>query len=199
MAAKLPLVLATALSLAPAALSAQDHTHSGRDTPYAGYQTREIKSLSDQDIEEIRRAGGWGLALPAELNGKPGPAHLLELKRELDLSEEQIEAIEAAYQAMRSEAIAAGERFIATEAALSTAFEADDLDESELRDLIRAAASARADLRFVHLSRHLLTPSLLTEEQIRRYNILRGYAADPCGDVPEGHDPDMWRKHNGCG
>ena len=60
-------------------LVAQDHGHS----PYAGLEAREIKSLSEADIEELRRGGGWGLALPAELNGVPGPAHLLELRDEI--------------------------------------------------------------------------------------------------------------------
>jgi hypothetical protein len=42
-------------------------------TPYAGMQNRAIKSLSDNDINELRRGGGWGLALAAELNGMPAP------------------------------------------------------------------------------------------------------------------------------
>jgi hypothetical protein len=50
----------------------------------------------------------------------------------------------------------------------------------------------------VHLSRHLQTPPLLTPHQIARYNQLRGYTSDPCASVPEGHDAEMWRKHNGC-
>lgn len=40
-------------------------------------QSRAIKSLSDNDIKELRRGGGWGLALAAELKGMPGPADLL--------------------------------------------------------------------------------------------------------------------------
>jgi hypothetical protein len=48
-------------------------------------QSRAIKSLSDNDINELRRGGGWGLALAAELNGMPGPAHLLELKDKIPL------------------------------------------------------------------------------------------------------------------
>jgi len=68
-----------------------------------------------------------------------------------------------------------------------------------LRALIDASAAARAELRFIHLSRHLETPPLLTADQIARYNDLRGYdAANPCAAVPEGHDAAMWRRHNGC-
>lgn len=190
--------LALVASILPLAAFGQDHSQGSSSTPYAGLETREIKSLSEQDIEELRRGGGWGLALPAELNGRPGPAHLLELQEELELSAEQVEAITAIHQEMRVEAIAAGERFIAAEAELSDAFDGADLNEEGLLELLANASEARAELRFIHLSRHLSTPELLSAEQIQRYNVLRGYSDDPCANVPEGHDPSMWRRHNGC-
>jgi hypothetical protein len=49
---------------------------------YAGEEKREIKSLSATDIEELQNGKGWGLAKAAELNGIPGPVHLLEMKEE---------------------------------------------------------------------------------------------------------------------
>jgi len=189
------LVLALALAAAPAV--AQDHAH-GDDQPYAGFEAREIKGLSPEDIEELRRGGGWSLALPAELNGKPGPAHLLDLKNELALSDEQVAAIEAIFAAMKAEAIATGERLIAAERALSDAFAGDDLTEDQLVALLEESEAARAELRLIHLARHLETPPLLSDGQIERYNQLRGYADDPCASVPDGHDADLWRKHNGC-
>ena len=199
MALQLMKSLVFTMAVLPLAAVAQDHGHGGNSAPYAGFEAREIKSLSEQDIEELRRGGGWGLALPAELNGRPGPAHLLELGEELDLSASQVEAISAIYAQMRTDAVAAGERFIAAEAALSDAFAGSDLSEERLRDLIAEAAEARAELRFIHLFRHLSTPELLSDAQIQRYSILRGYADDPCENVPDGHDPEMWRRHNGCG
>lgn len=198
MALQLMKSLSFMITVLPLAAFAQDHGHGGNSAPYAGFETREIKSLSEQDIEELRRGGGWGLALPAELNGRPGPAHLLELEEELNLSASQVEAISAIYEQMRTAAVAAGERFIAAEAALSDAFAGSDLSEEKLRDLLAEAAEARAELRFIHLSRHLSTPELLSDAQIQRYNVLRGYADDPCETVPDGHDPEMWRRHNGC-
>lgn len=198
MAVRSVISLALALALLPLATFGQDHGHGRNSAPYAGFETREIKGLSEQDIEELRRGGGWGLALPAELNGRPGPAHLLELQEELHLSADQVKAISAIYEEMRAAAIVAGERFIAAEAALSDAFTGSDLSEDTLRDLIAEADEARAELRFIHLSRHLSTPELLSDVQVRRYNVLRGYSDDLCANVPEGHDPGMWRRHNGC-
>jgi alpha-acetolactate decarboxylase len=168
-------------------------------SPYSGMESREIKSLSAEDIEDLRAGRGWGLALAAELNGVPGPSHLLELKDRIGLSPEQVAAIEVIFAAMKSEAQAAGERLIAAEAAIEAAFRTGNLTPVALRDLIDTAATARAKLRYIHLSRHLETPPLLTAAQISRYNDLRGYgAADPCTNVPKGHDPAMWRRHNNC-
>lgn len=190
------LVFALCVLAVPCGALAQNHGHS----PYAGMEGRDIKSLSDSDLDDLRSGRGWGLALAAELNGVPGPAHLLELQDRIGLSAEQVTAIEAIFAAMQTEAQAAGERLIAAEAAIEAAFRKGDLTPERLRTLIDTAADARADLRFIHLSRHLETPPLLTAEQIVRYNELRGYgAADPCATVPEGHDPTMWRRHNNCG
>lgn len=182
----------------PAAAWGQDHGHSQGLAPYAGFQEREIKSLSESDIEELRQGGGWGLALPAELNGHPGPAHLLEMKDELELTREQVDAITRLFEVMRSDAIAAGERLISAEAALSDAFSRKRPEAGALRALLADAAQARAELRYIHLSQHLATPDILSQGQIEKYNILRGYASDPCLAVPAGHDPHMWRRHNKC-
>lgn len=167
-------------------------------SPYAGEESRAITSLSDADIAELRRGGGWGLAKPAELNGMPGPAHLLELRDQIPLSAAQVEALEALHARMRAQAIAEGERLIALEAALDEAFRARSLDDGALRGMLAAIEASRAALRFIHLSTHLATPGLLSGAQIARYNSLRGYAGDPCAAVPEGHDPQMWRRHRGC-
>ena len=187
-----------AFCILPLSAMAQSHGEGAHATPYAGLEERDIKSLSDADIEELRRGGGWGLALPAELNGKPGPAHLLELKDEIGLTADQVAAITIIFDEMRQEAIAAGARLIEAEAALSEAFAADTLDAAQLSELVSSAEAVRAELRYIHLSRHLATTPILSAHQVQKYNVLRGYAANPCDSIPDGHDPDMWKKHNGC-
>jgi Spy/CpxP family protein refolding chaperone len=192
-----PLLLAASLAFAVPA-GAQNAAQ-GPPSPYAGEQGREIASLSEDDLAELARGGGWGLARTAELNGVPGPAHLLELADEIDLDAEQRAAITAIRDEMRAEAIAVGERFVAAERALDAAFTNAVPDADALERLVSEAGSARAALRLVHLAAHLRTAPLLTPEQVARYAVLRGYASDPCDAVPEGHDPAMWRRHNGCG
>lgn len=169
------------------------------DQPYAGLETRDVTSLSPDDIAELEAGRGWGLALPAELNGYPGPTHVLALADALELSERQQSQIVEIFEDMREEAIAAGAELIAAERALDQSFADGDVTVTLLRELTEAAASARGNLRFIHLSRHLQTIGVLNDEQIRRYGVLRGYASDPCSSVPEGHNAEMWRRHNGCG
>ncbi len=166
--------------------------------PYQGFETREITSLSDKDIDALRKGSGWGLALPAELNGFPGPAHVLELANELGLSESQKQRVSAIFDTMRVDAVAKGEALIEAERNLDEGFRSGSLDSDQLRRLIDFAEAARADIRYVHLSRHLMTMGILDAEQVAAYSVLRGYASDPCASVPNGHNAVMWRHHNGC-
>lgn len=69
------------------------------------------------------------------------------------------------------------------------------------KTLIRDMAKPRPLLRLTHLAAHLKTLPILTDQQIALYSRLRGYGSwksDACASVPTGHDPVMWRKHNGC-
>lgn len=188
-------LLTLAISI-PLSISAQ-HNH-GVQTTYAGMQNRAIKSLSDNDIKELRRGGGWGLALAAELNGMPGPAHMLELKEQIALNQDQVTKTQALLDDMRKAAIPTGERLIAAELALENAFAKGAVEEASLRRLLAEAESARTELRFIHLSQHYKTVQFLKPEQIKRYNILRGYAEDPCKNIPAGHNPEMYKRHMGC-
>ena len=185
--------LAIALCCASPAGAAETHK-----SPYAGEHTRPIKSLSADDLAELGRGGGWGLARAAELNGMPGPAHLLELKDEIPLAADQVTTIAAIFERMRAEAIAGGQRLVAAERALEAAFAGRTVNERSLQTLLSEVSRARTSLRFTHLAAHLETLPLLTDSQIARYNVLRGYAGDPCASPPKGHDAEMWRKHNGC-
>lgn len=190
--------LLTTLTLIVATLSFANSPHA-QVSKYAGQETRQIKSLSPADIEELKRGGGWGLAKAAELNGMPGPAHLLELKDKIPLSAEQATAIEKIHANMKREAIKLGEMLISLELQLEQKFRTRKITDDELRTLLAAISDARNELRYIHLSTHLSTPALLSDEQIDHYNELRGYgSSDPCTNIPEGHNAAMWKKHNGC-
>lgn len=196
--------LAPTPTLASTLVSPQHAGHGNPDASDAGLQTRTIASLSAADIAELQRGGDWGLALPAELNGMPGPAQVLELADQLGLSPAQRARIQQIHDEMQLEAIAAGDRLIEAERALSDAFRAHTITDEDLRYLIARSEDARAALRYIHLSRRLQIAPLLRAEQIARYDQLRGYAPAPgtpdsCAHPPAGHDPAQWRRDNNCG
>jgi len=180
------------------AAQANDTRHS-HVSKYVGQEGRAIKSLSPDDIAELRRGGGWGLARAAELNGVPGPAHLLEMKDEIPLTDAQVSTITKIYEGMKTQAIKQGERLITLERELEGHFQSRTITDMILRSSLEAIAGARKELRYIHLATHLQTPEILSPDQIDKYNALRGYSnPDPCANIPKGHDPAMWRKHNGC-
>jgi hypothetical protein len=103
-----PLLVLVLLALAAGPSFAQS------PQPYAGLEGRPIKALSEQQIADLRAGRGMGLALAAELNGYPGPMHVLELADALDLSGQQ--------RAKMQELFAARRRRFPQEAELDKAF-----------------------------------------------------------------------------
>jgi Spy/CpxP family protein refolding chaperone len=173
------MVLAIALiGIAPAAWP---QTHQ----PYAGLQARPIKALSDQQIADLEAGRGMGLALAAELNGYPGPLHVLELATPLGLSDEQRAKVTALFDAMKQEAVALGGQLIAAETALDRQFADKTITSSGLGEATRGIASLQGELRLAHLKYHLATLELLTPDQAERYAVLRGYGSGQ--HVPRHH------------
>src|SRR6185436_111246 len=91
-------------------------------TPYAGMQARSIKALSDQQIADLGAGRGMGLALAAELNGYPGPSHVLELADKLDLSADQRASMQRLFDSMKAEAMPLGSKLIEQETELDRQF-----------------------------------------------------------------------------
>jgi hypothetical protein len=144
--------------------------------PYAGMQVRPIKALSDQQIDDLKAGRGMGLALAAELNGYPGPIHVLELADRLDLSSAQHARTQELYAAMKAEAVGLGETLIAQEADLDRQFAGKTVTPDSLAATVRAIGNTQAALRAAHLKYHLSTLEVLTPAQVKRYADLRGYS-----------------------
>jgi hypothetical protein len=143
--------------------------------PYSGLESRAVKSLSDREIADLRAGRGMGLALAAELNGYPGPVHVLELAQHLQLSETQRSEVEGLQASMTKEAIPLGERLIAEESELDRLFATRAITPASLASATTAIGSTQAALRATHLKYHLATAEVLSPEQVRTYNMLRGY------------------------
>jgi len=143
--------------------------------PYAGLQNRSIKSLSDQQIADLKAGRGMGLALAAELNGYPGPMHAIELANDLHLSPEQVAKLKALFEAMKAETIPLGASLISQERDLNEDFANRKITLARLEAATQGIGATQAALRAAHLKYHLSTVDILTPEQVARYNELRGY------------------------
>ncbi|MDX3925171.1 MAG: hypothetical protein QHC90_05095 [Shinella sp.] len=169
-------ILAIPLMVLPLTAYAQQ-AHHDHASAYMGEEMREIKSLSAEDIAELKRGGGWGFAKTAELNGIPGPSHVLAMKQELALTPSQLQLAQEVFEKMQRSAIQEGERLIAAERDLESAFQSGSINESGLHRKLGQIEQSRATLRFIHLSAHLEMKKLLDRHQVEKYNELRGYAA----------------------
>jgi hypothetical protein len=148
-------------------------------TPYAGMQTRPIKALSEQQVADLGAGRGMGLALAAELNGYPGPSHVLELADKLDLSPDQRARVQRLFDSMKAEAVPIGRKLIEQEADLDKQFADHTVTPESLKASTAAVATTQGALRQTHLKYHLSAVTILTSGQMQRYAELRGYSAKP--------------------
>jgi hypothetical protein len=96
--------------------------------PYAGQQDRALKALSDDDVAALRCAAlrcaalrkgeGMGMAKAAELNGYPGPAHVLQMAAALQLTADQNRQVADIHARMNAAAKPLGAEIIEREQSL---------------------------------------------------------------------------------
>lgn len=153
-------------------------------SPYVGQAQREIKSLSQQEVNDYLAGKGMGLAKAAELNGYPGPSHVLELADQLKLSVEQRTRTEALFKGMQGKAIAAGKALVEEERSLNELFASKSVTPATLKRAVDRVAARQAHVRLVHLETHIAQLRVLSPQQVATYNELRGYSA---AAAPQAH------------
>ena len=176
-------------ALAAMCLLSQPAAADSARSAYVGQRSRDIKALSGEDIAALRNGDGMGLAKAAELNGYPGPRHVLALARELRLSESQAARATAIRDRMNAAARPLGNELIDREHALDRLFAEREITPERLSDATAAIGAIQARLRAVHLAAHLETRAILSAEQIAQYDKLRGYTepGTPNRDHPATH------------
>src|SRR5436189_888100 len=136
-------MMRTAGALAAMCLLSQPATADSARSAYVGQQSRDIKALSGEDIAALRKGDGTGLAKAAELNGYPGPRHVLALLRELRLSETQSAQVTAIRDRMSAAAKPLGDELIDRERALDRLFAEREITAERLS----VATAAIGDLQ----------------------------------------------------
>lgn len=158
-----------------------------KSSPYAGQETRTVKALSDNDIQQLMAGEGMGMARAAELNHYPGPRHVMALSSELRLTPEQTKATQKAYDEMHSAAAALGKSIVDKETALDKEFAGGTITPEHLVANVSEISRLQGDLRTTHLRAHLKMKSILSPGQQAAYDSLRGYG----GGMTMGRDHQM--------
>src|SRR5437762_6867744 len=151
---------------------------------YAGQQGRAIKALSEEDIAALLNGEGMGMAKAAELNGYPGPKHVLTLADELKLTDAQRQQVQAIFNKMSAAARPLGMELVGRELLLDRLFAEVEVTPDRLAVETAAIGTLEGTLLSVHLAAHLQTRALLNADQVVIYNRLRGYDSPT---APHGH------------
>ena len=144
-------------------------------SPYSGEEKRAIKAISDDDVKNYLEGKGMGLAKAAELNGYPGPMHVLENESGLDLSAEQKKAVQDSFDKMKMQAVELGKQIVENEKELDGLFGKSEITSEVVQTKTQKIAALQGDLRNIHLQAHLEMTKILSPEQVEKYNRLRGY------------------------
>ena len=157
------------ISNAARARTPTPQTHTQHSAPV---DRKQHHACLEEERASIERGEGFGMAMPADHAGYPGPRHVLDMAGELKLTAEQRAAMEKVYAAMHERAIARGKELFESEARLEQMFR-DGRPEADLREQSFRVDSIHAELRWIHLSAHLAAQKILTADQIARYTQLR--------------------------
>jgi uncharacterized protein (DUF305 family) len=144
-------------------------------SPYTDQLNSSVRGLSQEEIDGLLAGEGMGYARNAELNGYPGPRHILDIAKELQLTFEQADSIKTIFNDMNAEAVRVGQEIISAETLLSQSFSDKTISDKSLQVQLGKLANLYAQLRETHLQAHLAVTPMLNEEQLVQYQVLRGY------------------------
>jgi len=130
----------------------------------------------DRDV--LLGGEGAGQGMFAEEHGYPGPKHVLDMQKDLQLSEEQKKSVQNIFDEMKSRAKELGQAIVKIEAELNSAFADGMITEKSVRDDTEEIGRIRGKLRSVHLIAHMKTQKILNETQLAKYKKMRAESKD---------------------
>jgi len=114
------------------------------------------------------------MAKAAELNGYPGPKHVLIPAKELRLTDAQRQQVQVIFDRMSAAARPLGMELVGRELLLDRLFAEGEITPDRLAVETASIGTLEGSLRSVHLAAHLQTRALINSHQIALYNQLRG-------------------------
>jgi Spy/CpxP family protein refolding chaperone len=121
------------------------------------------------DSAGLRNGEGMGMAMYADMNGYPGPKHILDLKDKLGLTKDQQKKVEDAVKLVKISATTKGDEIIVAEQELFSLFKSGKVNEKTLRLKLENIGKLRGELRYIHLQAHVRMKQILSAGQIQQY------------------------------
>ena len=169
------ILLAASLALSFAGSADAQHDHAGHDHAPGEHDARVPAGLTASDAQGLLSGAGLGMARPAEVNGYPGPLHVLELAEPLLLTDEQRATAERLRAEMLAEAVPLGRQLVDAERSLDAVFQSGTATATDVERAVAVAAAVHARLRAAHLRAHVAMRAALEADQIAAYARLRGH------------------------
>ena len=161
--------------------TATDPEEAARAMAQAAEAAREgtgIPALSEAQAASYLDGEAMWQASVAELNHYPSPRRVLELAEALELAEGQRRATTRLHEETRREAIRLGGELVALEQRLNRIFVWNQATADNIAKTVLDIGTLQTQLRLTHLAASIRQKSLLTEEQVRRYDELQGRGMD---------------------
>jgi len=163
------LLVATAM---PAAAQ-QGEQAAGPATEHAGHQGRGQGGMRAREFRNLQQGRGMGMGRVADVNGYPGPMHVLEHAEALELTDGQSERTRELMTRVKTRAPELGKQVVDAEKRLEAMFAGGSVNAAKMDSLLMEIAELRAHLRSLHLTAHLDQAAVLTEVQLEKYKELR--------------------------
>jgi hypothetical protein len=161
--------------------TATDPDEAARAAAHAAEAAREgtgIPALSEAQTAGYLDGKAMWHASVAELNHYPSPRRVFELAEALELTEGQRRATTKLDEETRQEAIRLGRELVALEQKLNRIFVWNQATADNIAIIVIDIGTLQTQLRLTHLVASIRQKSLLTEEQVRRYDELQGRGMD---------------------
>ncbi|MCB1888345.1 MAG: hypothetical protein KDH20_12125 [Rhodocyclaceae bacterium] len=162
-----------------------------------------LASMGGHQMQGLLDGRGMGMAKAAELNGYPGPKHVLELAAELELDDTQRERTQHLFDTMQADARQVGAQLVEEERRLDRLFKDGLATEAGMQSIMDRIGSLQGTLRARHLATHIAQREILDDGQIDRYMELRSASRGQGGPgmhhAPGQHGGPMMQHHGDGG
>jgi hypothetical protein len=140
----------------------------------------DLKGLTKEEIRGWREGRAMTQARVAEKNHYPAPYFALKMVSELALFEDQIAPMRAIHDTLHRRTMQLGRQLLDEETKLELYFEDQEKDPPKLAAIVRESARLRGEIRLMHLEADIETRKILSQDQLVKYEALRGF--DPAED-----------------